>query len=233
MSKRIASIIMSLILSVSLVSCSKADKEAEQKAEEQKQEQQAEKKEDASLKGEYATDRTLDDLKKLYDEKAKSIESVTKDLGVEYTSDEKIYKIDGDQITDKAIYFDNEDPENFKMESMYFGMKIYGKDLTSGQIQLKLSLKFDGEKAVKDGDFDLGKTSFAKYIKAFTGEENKDYTEINKTILEKLKNGEKQIIVSRATDQGLKEEYIADNDYIVYKLSTKKFKFSDAEMSME
>ncbi len=223
---------MSMLLCISLVGCSTSKKE-EQAAEEQKAEEVKKNTEDSLLKGEFAEDRNIDDLRKLFDEKAEKVEEVTKKLGVEYTFDEEINKVDGLQITNKAIYFDNEEPDDFKMESMYFGMKLYGEDLSSGDITLKLSLKFNGEKAVKDGDFDLGKTSFNKYIEAFTGEENKDYSSINKTIIDGLKNGQKEIIVSRTTDKGLKEEYLADNDYIVYKLSTKKFVFADAEMSME
>ena len=237
MSKKIASILMSMLFCISLAGCDinigKSKKEEQQAAEQQKTEQAAKKKEDSLLKGEFAEDRTIDDLRELFDEKAKNVEDVTKNLGLKYTFNENIYKVDGKQVTDKAIYFDNEDPDDFKMESMYFGMKLYGDKLASGDIALKLSLKFNGKKALKDGKFDLGETSFVKYIEAFTGEKDKDYSEINKTILDGLKNGQKEVIVSRTTNQGLKEEYLADNDYIVYKLSTKKFVFADAEMSME
>ena len=152
---------------------------------------------------------------------------------MKYSLDEKIKKIDGQQVTEKAIYFDNENPEMNKMESMYFGLKIYGEDLSSGEIQLKLSLKFDSKDAIESGKFDLGETAFAKYIEAFTGEENKDYSNINNTIIEQMKSGQEEVIVSNTTKDGLKEEYLADKDYIVYKLSTKKYVFANAEMSME
>ena len=115
---------------------------------------------------------------------------------------------------------------------MYFGLKIYGENLEEGVISLKLTLKFDGESAVKNNDLDLGKTSFVKYIEAFTGQSDRDYSDINKEILERLANGESEIRINNTID-GLNEEILASNDCIFYKLSTKKYKFADAEMSME
>ena len=122
-------------------------------------------------------------------------------------------------------------PEANKIESMYFGMKTYGENLETGDISLKLSLKFDGENAIKNNNFDLGKTSFKKYIEAFTDQENRDYSDINKEIIEKLKNSD--TVKINNTIDGLKEEIIATKTCIIYKLSTKKYKFADAEMSMK
>ncbi|SJU00033.1 Uncharacterised protein [Clostridioides difficile] len=59
---------------------------------------------------------------------------------------------------------------------MYFGMKIFGEDLSSGEIELKLSLNFDSAEVIKSGNFDLGNTSFSKYIAAFTGQSSRDYS---------------------------------------------------------
>lgn len=234
MSKKIASILMSLVLCVSLISCGNGKTEDEAAKENNTaQEQQKTDATDAYLTGEWAEDRTLDELKTVFDEKLTNVEKITKDTGLKYSLDEKIKKIDGQQVTEKAIYFDNENPEMNKMESMYFGLKIYGEDLSSGEIQLKLSLKFDSKDAIESGKFDLGETAFAKYIEAFTGEENKDYSNINNTIIEQMKSGQEEVIVSNTTKDGLKEEYLADKDYIVYKLSTKKYVFANAEMSME
>ena len=160
------------------------------------------------------------------------MENITKELGVKYTKDEKIKKENQQSINDNSIYYDNDKPEANKIESMYFGMKTYGENLETGDISLKLSLKFDGENAIKNNDFDLGKTSFNKYIEAFTDQENRDYSDINKEIIDKLKNGDKEVEINNTID-GLKEEIIATKECIIYKLSTKKYKFADAEMSME
>ena len=160
------------------------------------------------------------------------MKEITDGLGGKYTNDEVIKKEEDTTITDNSIYFDNENPENNKIESMYFGLKIYGENLEEGVISLKLTLKFDGESAVKNNDLDLGKTSFVKYIEAFTGQSDRDYSDINKEILERLANGESEIRINNTID-GLNEEILASNDCIFYKLSTKKYKFADAEMSME
>lgn len=159
------------------------------------------------------------------------MEAVTKELGIKYNKDEKIKEENKVSINDNSIYYDNAKPESNKIESMYFGMKTYGENLESGDITLKLSLNFDGEGAIKNNNFDLGKTSFKKYIETFTGQENRDYSDINKQIIEKLKNGE-QVSINNTVD-GLKEEIRATKTCIIYKLSTKKYKFADAEMSMK
>lgn len=234
MSKKIEIILFSLVLAMSLIGCGDGKtKDETLKEKDTIEQQQKSDAMDAYLTGEWAKDCTLDELKTKFEEKLTKVEEATKNLGLKYSLDEKIKKVDGQQISKKSIYFDNEKPEMNKMESMYFGMKIYGEDLSSGEIELKLSLKFDGENAIKSGKFDLGETTFAKYIEAFTGEEKKDYSKINNSIIEQLKNGQEEVIVSNTTKDGLKEEYLADKDYIVYKLSTKKYVFANAEMSME
>jgi hypothetical protein len=159
------------------------------------------------------------------------VENITKELGVKYTKDEKIKQENQQSVNDNSIYFDNDKPEANKIESMYFGMKTYGDNLETGDISLKLSLKFDGESAIKNNNFDLGKTSFNKYIQAFTDQENRDYSAINKEIIEKLKKGE--TVKINNTIDGLKEEIMATKTCIIYKLSTKRYKFADAEMSMK
>lgn len=65
MSKKIASILMSLVLSVSLISCGNG-KTAEDASKENNTAQEEQKKDamDAYLTGEWAENRTLDELKK-------------------------------------------------------------------------------------------------------------------------------------------------------------------------
>ena len=135
-------------------------------------------------------------------------------------------------MNENIIYFDNENPENNKMESMYFGLKTYGEDLSSGQIILKLSLKFDGEKAIQDNSFDLGKTTFAKYIAAITGQPDRNYSDLNNKILDGLKEGKAEVSVEDSID-GLNEAVIVSKDYVIYKLSTKKYDFSKADINVE
>ncbi|WP_294403675.1 hypothetical protein [uncultured Clostridium sp.] len=237
MSKKIISIFMSLVVAASLVGCGgsttgnssseKTAKSTDSAGIIESTELSAEQQE-----GTWAKNYTLDETKKLYEDKLSTIKEITDGLGVKYTNDEVIKKEDNVTITDNSIYFDNENPENNKIESMYYGLKIYGENLEEGVISLKLTLKFDGKEAVNNKDFDLGKTSFVKYIEAFTGEADRDYSDINNEILERLSNGETEVRINNTID-GLNEEILASNDCIFYKLSTKKYKFADAEMSME
>ena len=230
LSKKIISILMSLIVVASLTGCKNADVNKENKTEtatEDKVDIQ-----DKNLEGKWAKNYTLEETQKLFKEKLSKMEDITKELGVKYKKNEEIKKEKEESINDNSIYYDNDKPDANKIESMYFGMKTYGENLETGDICLKLSLKFDGENAIKNNDFDLGKTSFKKYIEAFVGQENIDYSDINKEIIDKLKNGDKEVEINNTLD-GLKEEIIATKECIIYKLSTKKYKFADAEKSMK
>ena len=227
LSKKIVSILISIIVATSLIGCKISGGNVEKKTETTTEDNV--NKDDENLEGKWAKNYTLEETQKVFKEKLSKIENITKELGLKYTLDEKIKE---KNINDNSIYFDNEKPEANKIESMYFGMKTYGEDLATGDISLKLSLNFDGENAMKNNDFDLGKTSFNSYIEAFTDEKNIDYSDINKEIIDKLKNGDKEIEINNTID-GLKEEIIATKELIIYKLSTKKYKFADAEMSMK
>jgi len=231
LSKKIISIIVSLIVVTSLIGCQNSGGTTETKAEKTTATEDKASDEDENLEGKWAEKYTLEETQKLFKEKLAKMETITKEIGIKYSKDEKIKEENKVSVNDNSIYYDNEKPEANKIESMYFGMKTYGESLESGDISLKLSLNFDGEKAIKDNNFDLGKTSFKKYIEAFTGQENRDYSDINKQLIEKLKNGEKVEINN--TIDGLKEEIRATKTCIIYKLSTKKYKFADAEMSMK
>lgn len=230
MSKKILSVFMGIIVATSLVGCNNVTGTNEQKNQETSQSQSDNNSQESE--GKWAKNYTLDQTQKLFKDKLSKIENITKDLGVKYSKGEKVKKEKDETVNDNSIYFDNDKPEANKMESMYFGMKTYGDNLETGDITLKLSLKFDGEGAIKNNNFDLGKTSFKKYIEAFTDEQDRDYTDINKEIVEKLKNGDKQVDITNTID-GLNEEILATKECIIYKLSTKKYKFADGEMSMK
>jgi len=231
LSKKIISVIMSLIVVTSLIGCKNSGGTTEKKAEKTAATEDKASDEDENLEGKWAEKYTLEETQKLFKEKLAKMETITKEIGIKYNKDEKIKEENKVSVNDNAIYYDNEKPEANKIESMYFGMKTYGQNLESGDISLKLSLNFDGEKAIKDNKFDLANTSFKKYIEAFTGQENRDYSSINKQIIEKLKNGE--TVEINNTIDGLKEEIRATKTCIIYKLSTKKYKFADAELSMK
>jgi hypothetical protein len=221
---------MSLIVVTSLIGCSNLGNNAEKKTETVATENNSDK-DDENLEGKWAEKYKLDETQKIFKEKLSKMENITKELGIKYTKDEKIKKEKDESYNDNSMYYNNDKPEANKIESMYFGMKTYGEKLETGDISLKLSLNFDGENAIKNNNFDLGKTAFNKYIQAFTDQENKDYSAINKEIIEKLKTSD--TVKINNTIDGLKEEILATKTCIIYKLSTKKYKFADAEMSME
>ncbi|MBE6063122.1 MAG: hypothetical protein E7207_06155 [Clostridium butyricum] len=235
MSKKILSVIMSMVVATSLAGCGNKSTDGTKSSGntnkvETKNVEKSE--EDSQLEGEWAKDYTLDETKKLYENHLKKMEDITKGFEIKYSKEEVIKNYDEAYITDSSMYYDNEKAEANKISNMSFGLKLYGEKLESGVIELKLMLNFDSENAIKNNNFDLGKTSFAKYISAFTNQENRDYSEINKEIIEKLKAGENEVMINN-TVNGLKEEIIADKKCIFYKLSTKKYVFADAEMSME
>lgn len=227
---------MSLIVAASLAGCgssSTKDNATEGKTAVQTEDSNIELvDEEEEIEGSWAKNYTLKQVQGFYDDYAGKMEKITKDLGLEYSKEENIKDENDQAVNEKVVYFDNENPENNKMESMYFGMKTYGEDLSSGQIILKLSLKFDGEKAVENNDFDLGKTTFAKYISAFTGQSDRDYSEVNKKVLDGLKENKTEVDIENSID-GLKEEIIVSKDYVIYKLSTKKYDFSKADNNVE
>ena len=160
------------------------------------------------------------------------MEKVTEELGMKYSKEDVVKENDGNTISVNSIYFDNEKPDPNKIESMYFGMKVFGEDLSSGEIELKLSLNFDSAEAIKSGNFDLGNTSFNKYIAAFTGQSSRNYSEINKQIIDRLKSEKGEGIIENSID-GLKEEIRFNKNYIVYKLSTKTYNFKDPNPTLE
>ncbi len=232
MSKKIISVVMSLIVATSLIGCSNANGNSEDAKSQTATAEDNTDPKDKDLDGKWAKNYTLEETQNLFKDKLSKMENITKELGVKYSKDDKVKDEKDETVNDNSIYFDNDKPEANKIESMYFGMKTYGDDLSTGDISLKLSLNFDGENAIKNNDFDLGKTSFKKYIEAFTDQENRDFSDINKEIIEKLKNGDQQVDINDTVD-GLKEEILATKTCIIYTLSTKKYKFADGEMSMK
>ncbi|SFC30420.1 hypothetical protein [Clostridium uliginosum] len=231
MSKRICGIIMSLIIAASLIGCGNSETQNTEQSNNSKGKTE-QSSDDENLKGSWSEDYSLDQTKSFFNSYLTKMENITKEFELKYSKDETVKKENDQTINDNSIYFDNKNPEPNRIESMYFGMKIYGEDLSSGDIELKLSLKFDSKDTIKNQDFDLGKTSFNKYIAAFTGKEKRDYSSINKQIIDGLKEGKSDIIIKDSID-GLKEEITVSKDYILYKLATKKYDFTKPNTTLK
>ena len=223
MSKRIIAIVMSAMISVSLMGCGAKE---DINNGENNTKTATERKYD-ELEGTWAKDLLLDELKDKYIDLLKLVEEKTEGYGLEYSKDEIMKEENGETINDNHIYLDNENPEKNRLESLYFGMKTYGEDISSGQITMKLSLNFDGESALNNNDFDFGETSLASYSALFTGETNRDFSSINSQIIDILKSESQEGVISDSID-GLYEEFTVNKEYIVYKLETKKYDFKAA-----
>ncbi|MBD7910615.1 MULTISPECIES: hypothetical protein [Clostridium] len=218
MSKKIIAIIMSAMITMSFVGCGSAEKQTQDNS---KSDTVAEEKYN-NLQGEWTKDFTSDEFNAKYSELLKKVEDKTKEYGLKYTKDEVVR-----EENENFLKSDNDKAEKNRLQSLYFGRKIYGEDLSSGQITMKILLNFDGEKALKEGKFNFGDTSLAKYSSIFTGQSNRDYKDINSKIIDTLKC-EKGEGVIKSESNGLYEEFTVNKEYIVYKLETKKFKFAKA-----
>ena len=222
MLKKIISIVICATVSLSIVGCGKINEGTQAK----KSEVATEEKYD-NLEGPWAENTTLDALKEKFNNVLKNVEEKTKENGIQYSKEESVEDDNDETVNKTYLYLDNPNPEKNKLESLYYGMNIYGSDLSSGQITMKLSLNFDGEKALNEGKFNLKDTSIATYAEFLTGVKDRDYSEINQKIIDILKSEKGEGVISDSIN-GLYEEVIVNKEYIVYKLETKKFDFSKA-----
>lgn len=225
MSKKIIGLAMATVLMVSLAGC--GNKEEQKTTEDNKK--QAEVNIDngdtfKNLKGDWIKDFTHKEFVDKSNELMDKIEDQTKEFDLDYKKDDKVKQVNGTTANVKSIYLDNKDPEANKLESMQFESQLFGENQNSGRIQLKLSLKFDGKTAIKDDKFNLGDTSIAKYASIMTGVSDRDYKDINKKILDIIKNGNGEGVMKDDIN-GLSEEFAVSKEYIVYTLSTKVYKF--------
>lgn len=226
MSKKIVSLIMAGVLVFSLVGCGK-NKEEEQAAPKVAAISFEEKYD--NLQGPWATNIKLEEAETKHKELSKKMEDQTKAYGLNYEKEDIVKETeDGLRIGDSFIYLDNEKPEKNKLESLYFGMKTFGSEKEAGQIQLKVSLNFDGEQALNDKNFNFGETSLAKFSSIFTGIEDRNFKDINAKILEVLKSDSGEGIIESSIE-GLYEELTVSKNTIVYRLETRKYDFKQAD----
>jgi hypothetical protein len=220
-SKKIIVLAVVAIISASLIACTSKSSEDTKSNTNTVTEENYQK-----LEGEWANDVTMDELKSKYNSLLAKVEAKTKEYKLEYKKSEEVKEEKGETVNKNYIYLDQKNPEKNRLESLYFGLNIYGEDLNQGQITMKLSLNFDGEKALKDGEIKFQDTSIAAYSKLFTNEANRDFSDINDKILEVLKSDKAEGVIENSID-GLYEEFTVTKDYIVYKIETKKLDFVD------
>lgn len=176
------------------------------------------------IEGEWATDYTKDEITSFHNDIMINVEDLTKIYELKYDKKEIVKEENGETVNSDEIYVDNLNPEPNRLESMYYGLKIYGADLSQGQILLKIGFNLDNETIKEDGEFDFEQTSIASYSEAFTGVDNRNYDEINNSIYEII-NGDKQEQTIENNLDGIIETISIKDNYLLYKLETKKYNF--------
>ncbi|MBS5926949.1 MAG: hypothetical protein KIC66_07665 [Clostridium sp.] len=223
MSKKIIALILGTMMTVSLVGCSNKDN----KEDNTKTFAIASDEKYSNLDGEWSKDITLKTFDEKFDKLFGEIRDKSKTYGLTFNEkgEESVKQEKGRTVNKKYLYLDNENPEKNRLESLYFGRKLFGDDLSAGQITLKLSLNFDGEGTLSgENKFDFGDTSLASYAEFMTGEKDRDYSKINEEIIKILKSDSGEGVYQN-TINGLYEEYTVNKEYLVYTLETKELQF--------
>lgn len=232
MSKKIIGVIIAATLAISLVACGEKKEEKNNSVNNiENSRSVGDNAKTKDLQGAWASkEYTYNSFK---DESAKlttKVEDLSKELGLNYKNEEKVEEVDGLTANVKSIYLDNLNPEENKLESMKFSTQYLGKSQEGGKFMLKTSLKFDGKKAIEEGNFNLGDTTVAKYSDILTEEPNRDYSELNKKIMDIIKSDKPEGIIEDSVN-GLHEELAVSKDYIIYTLTTKEFQFQKESSS--
>lgn len=220
MLKKVLLILVSGIMAASLVSCGNSKK---QEVSETKEPVKVEEKVFIG-EGEWARDYTKDQVVALNSEISTRIEDVAKFYGLEYSKEEKVKESNGETINDNNIYVDNLNPEPNRMESMYYGFKMYGENMASGSLNLKIGFKLDVTQIKAEDKFNFEETSIAEFSKAMTNNPDRDYSDLDSQIKDIIinKNSEGNIETNL---NGLVETITIKGDFLLYKLDSKKYDF--------
>lgn len=221
MSKKILSAIIATAMTLSLISCSNSKKVDETKP----STTQTKTEEKAFIgDGEWTQDYSKDKVVSLNKEISDKIEELNRFYDLKYTKEEKVQDENGETINDNHIYTDNLNPEPNRLESLYYGFKMYGSDMASGDLSLKVGFKLDLNQIKSEKKFDLKEISISKFSEAMTGVEDRDYSDINNKIID--------IVINKNSDgefetnlNGLVETITIKGDFLLYKLETKKYNF--------
>ncbi|WP_300386485.1 hypothetical protein [Clostridium sp.] len=221
MLKKVLVALLSISLTLVVVGCSNSNKNEIQ---ENPQKVETKKEETFIGDGTWTKDYTREEVIAFNEEISPRIEEEANFYGMEYNKEEIVKEEKGETVNDNSIYFDNLNPEPNKIESMYYGMKIYGSDLSKGSLNLKIGLKLDIDQIKEEDKFDLKETTISNFSEAMTNDIERDYTEINEKIIEIVKNQNSNGKIESNLD-GLVETITINEDYILYKLDSKVYKF--------
>ena len=177
------------------------------------------------LPGTWSEEYSRDEVKALYDKALASVESTAKGYSLEYeVTENEIKEENSESINDTYIYLDI--PEAERLESMYFGFKQYGSDLASGKLEMKMGYNLDKKTILEGQKFEFENLSLAAFSQAFTGDYDRDYTELDKQIYDIIKNGTGDEIQTIENNlDGLKETITITDDFLLYKLESRIYNF--------
>ena len=110
------------------------------------------------------------------------------------------------------------------MESMYYGYKLYGSDMAKGSLSLKIGFKLDLDQIKNEEKFDFKETSMSTFSEAMTNNTERDYTELNNSIIDIVKNGKEDQTIETNLN-GLVETITIKDDFLLYKIDSKVYQF--------
>lgn len=220
MKKKAISLALVAILAISAVGCSSNNNEAKTSEENKTTVENVD-----ILPGKWSEDYTRDEVKELYKKSLASVESTAKGYSLDYdVTEDEIKEENGESVNDSYVYFDI--PEAERLESLYFGFKQYGSDLANGKLEMKLGYKLDKKTILEGGKFEFENLSLASFSQAFTGDYERDYTELDKQIYDAIKNVTEEGIQTITNNvDGLKETVTITEDFLLYKLESRVYNF--------
>ena len=215
MGRKLIAVLICGILTFSLVSCKDNNEKIEKETPKVKVEERV-------IEGTWAKDYTKDEITSFHKDIMSKVEDLTKIYELKYEKKEIVKEENGVTVNSNEIYVDNLNPEPNRLESMYYGFKIYGEDLSQGQILMKLGFNLDNKTIKEAGKFDFKETSITSYSQAFTGVNDRDYTELNNKIYAIINGDNSEQTIENNLDGIIETVSIKDN-YLLYKLETKKY----------
>ena len=222
MRKNVIALALSAILAISVVGCSSNNENNKKLA---NNNSQIEVKDNEILPGKWSEDYTRDEVKEAYNKALASVKSTANGYSLEYeVAENEIKEENGESVNDTYIYLDIPDAE--RLESMYFGFKQYGSDLASGKLEMKMGYNLDKKTILEGQKFEFENLSLAGFSQAFTGDYERDYTELNKQIYDIIKNGTSDEIKTIENNiDGLKETITITDNFMLYKLESRVYNF--------
>lgn len=222
MRKNVIALALSAILAISVVGCSSNNENNKKLA---NNNSQIEVKDNEILPGKWSEDYTRDEVKEAYNKALASVKSTANGYSLEYeVAENEIKEENGESVNDTYIYLDIPDAE--RLESMYFGFKQYGSDLASGKLEMKMVYNLDKKTILEGQKFEFENLSLAGFSQAFTGDYERDYTELNKQIYDIIKNGTSDEIKTIENNiDGLKETITITDNFMLYKLESRVYNF--------